>query len=69
MHSGQYSIIHASENRRANKERPIQRHWQHWVRKTQDVDKQSKQNTIHKSDKMRNTDLTKMGVNTGGREE
>ena len=31
------------ENRRGNQYWRIQRHWQHWIRKTQDEDKQKKQ--------------------------
>jgi hypothetical protein len=34
------------ENPRANQEWAIQRHWQHWVHKTQDKDKQNKTHNI-----------------------
>ena len=34
--------INVRENRRGNQEWTIQRHWQHWVHKTQDEDKQNK---------------------------
>ena len=34
--------INVRENRRDNQEWTIQRHWQHWVYKTQDEDKPSK---------------------------
>ena len=34
--------INVRENRRRNQEWTIQNHWQHWVHKTQDEDKQSK---------------------------
>ena len=35
-------MINIKENRRGNHEWTIQRHWQHWVHKTQDKDKQNK---------------------------
>ena len=34
--------INVRENGRGNQEWTIQRHWQHWVHKTQDEDKQNK---------------------------
>ena len=34
--------INIRENRRGNQEWTIQRHWQHWVHKTHDEDKQNK---------------------------
>ena len=34
--------INVRENRRGNQEWTIQRHWQHWVHKSQDEDKQNK---------------------------
>ena len=34
--------INVRENGRGNQEWTIQRHWQHWVHKTQDEDKQDK---------------------------
>jgi hypothetical protein len=52
-----------------NKEWTIQKHWQHWVSKTQDEDKQNK--TIHhiKQIKLSNTDsIKKRGVDPGVRE-
>jgi len=45
--------INVRENRRGNQEWTIQRHWQHWVHKKQDVDKQCR-----KLKKMSNSDPT-----------
>jgi hypothetical protein len=45
------------QNRRSNQEWTIQRHWQHWVHKTQNEDKLK--NTTHKAKNMSNTDPTK----------
>jgi len=46
-----------------NQEWTIQRHWQHWVHKTQDEDKQNtktQHNTTQKTKEMRNTNNTKI---------
>ena len=48
--------INVKENRRGNQEWTIQIHWQHWIYKTQDEDKQ---NTTQKAKKRSNTDPTK----------
>jgi cyanate permease len=45
--------INVRENRRGNQEWTIQRHWQHWVHKTQVKDKQNKKNTMQYDDKSR----------------
>ena len=42
--------INARENRRGNEEWTTQRHWQQWVHKTHDEDKQRK-NTTQKTKK------------------
>ena len=57
MSSFNSTSINARENRRGNKQWTIQRHWQHWVHKTQDKDKQN-QSTAQKTKKMSNTDPT-----------
>jgi hypothetical protein len=36
------STLSFRENRRGNQDWTIQRHWQHWIHKTQDDDKQNK---------------------------
>jgi len=54
------ALIHVKENRKANQEWTIQRHWQHRVYKTQNEDKQNK-NTTQKTKKMSNTDPIKNG--------
>ena len=42
--------INVRENRRGNQEWTIQNHWQHWIHKTQDEDKQNKKhNTVNRN--------------------
>jgi len=42
-----HRYINVKENRRGNQEWKIQRNWQHWVHKTQNDDKQTKNTTQH----------------------
>ena len=57
--------INVKENRKVNQEYTIQRHWQHWVHKTQDEDKYNK-NTTQEANATSNTDPIKnWGVNPG----
>ena len=51
--------INVREYRRLNNEWTIQRHRQHWVHKTQDADKQKKNNITQKPKMMSNMELTK----------
>ena len=37
-----HPLINDRENRRFNQKEAIPRHWQHWVHKTEDEDKQNK---------------------------
>ena len=44
-------IIHVRKSRSGNHEWTIQRHWQYWVHKTQDEDKQNQHNKKQKTQK------------------
>ena len=47
-----WQYVNVRENRRGNQEWTIQRNWQHWVHKTQEVDNQTKNNkTQHREKK------------------
>jgi hypothetical protein len=59
--------INVRENRRGNQEWTIQRHWQHWVYKTQDKDKPSKnRNTGNYKDEQRRPHQNPLGGRGGG---
>ena len=45
-----YLYINLTENRRANQEWTIQRHWQYWIHKTRNKDKKRKKEKTHNTE-------------------